>query len=60
METIDNAVAYNPHYKSNCWMCEGHVYTIIFWSKGMAYKLNPIFSKDKSEILRLEIDRDFG
>ena len=26
----------------------------------MAYKLNPIFNKDKSEILRLEIDREFG
>lgn len=59
MEDINAAVAYKPHYKSNCWMCEGHIYTIFFWSKGMAYKLNPIFDKDKSEVLRYEIDKDF-
>ena len=60
MENIDTAVAYNPHYKSNCWMCEGHTYSIIFWSKGMAYKLDPIYDKKKAEILRFEIDKDFG
>ena len=60
METIEDALGYKPHYKNNCWICEGHIYTIIFWSKGMAYKCNPIFNKEKSEILRLEIDMDFS
>ena len=34
--------------------------TIIFWSRGKAYKLNPILNADKSEIIRCEIDKDFG
>ena len=55
-----NAVACPPHYKNNCWICDGHVYSVIFWSKGMAYKLDPLFDKKQSEIVRFEIDRDFG
>ena len=59
METIDDAVSYPAHYKSNCWICEKHVYTIFFWSRGQAFKLNPIYDKERTEILRLEIDKDF-
>jgi len=59
-ESSKNAVACKPHYKNECWMCQGQVYTILFWSKGMCYKLNPIFSKDKSEEIQWAIDRDFG
>ena len=53
-------VGYRPHNKYDCWMCEGHVFSVIFWSKGMAYKMDPIFNKQQSEIVRLEIDQDFG
>ena len=59
-ESSKNAVACKPHYKHNCYICEGHVYCILFWSKGMCYKLDPILSKDKIEEIRFEIDRDFG
>ena len=59
-ESSKNAVACKPHYKNECWFCEGHVYSIIFWSKGMCYKLNPILPKDKTEQIRYEIDSDFG
>ena len=38
-------ITYKPHYKSDCWICDRHVYSLIFWSKGMAYKLDPIFDK---------------
>ena len=59
-ESSKEAVACKPHYKNECWICQGHVYSFLFWSKGMAYKLNPIFSKDKTEEIRWHIDRDFG
>lgn len=60
METVDSAMAYNPHHQSNCWICEKHIYTIIFWSKGMAFKLDPVLNKEQTEILRFEIDKDFS
>ena len=36
------------------------MFSILFWSKAQAYKLNPVLSKDKTEEIRFEIDRDFG
>ena len=59
-ESSKNAVACKSHYKNECWYCEGHVYSIIFWSKAKAYKLNPILSKEKTEIIRQALDFDFG
>ena len=59
-ESSQNAVACKSHYKNECWICEGHVYAILFWSKGMCYKINPILPKDKTEEISFEIDRDFG
>ena len=59
-ESSKNAVACKPHYKNECWMCEGHVYSVLFWSKGMCYKMNPILSSDKTEVIRYTIDEDFG
>ena len=59
-ESSKNAVACKPHYKNECWICEGHVFSILFWSKAMCYKLNPILSKDKTDEIRFEIDREFG
>ena len=55
-----NAVACKPHYKNECWICEGHSYCILFWSKGLCYKMTPIVLADKTEEIRFEIDRDFG
>lgn len=59
-ESSKNAVACNSHYKNDCWFCEGHVYSVIFWSKAMCYKLNPIFNKEKTEVIRYVIDENFG
>lgn len=53
-------MACKPHYKHECWICDGHVYSVLFWSKGMCYKLNPILTKEKTDEIRWEIDRDFG
>jgi len=44
------------HYKNNCWLCEGHVYSVIFWSRGRAYRLNPIFKNQEAEPIRWEVD----
>ena len=59
-ESSKNAVACKTHYKNECWICEGHVYSILFWSKAMCYKLDPVLSREKTEEVRFEIDRDFG
>ena len=58
-ESSKNAVACKPHYKNECWICGGHVFSIIFWSKAQAQKLNPILSPDKTEEIRSEIDHDY-
>ena len=59
-EASEIASGYKPHYKSDCWLTNNHVYSIIFWSRSMAFKLNPIFDKEQTEIVRFEVDRDFG
>ena len=59
-ETSSNAVACRQHYKNDCYACEGHVYCIFFWSKGMCYKLNPILDKQRTRQMMFEIDHDFG
>ena len=41
-------------------MCDNHVYSVIFWSRAYAFKMNPILNKEQTEIVRFEIDRDFG
>ena len=57
-ESSKNAVACKTHYKNECWICEKHVYSVIFWSKAKAYQLNPVLSKEKTDEVRFEIDRD--
>ena len=59
-ESSKNSVECKTHYKHECWICDGHTYSIIFWSRGMCYKINPILPKDKAEKIRFEIDSDFG
>ena len=58
-ESSKNAVACKPHYKNECWIYGGHVFSVLFWSKAQAHKLNPILSKDKVEEIRNEIDREY-
>jgi len=58
-ESSKNAVAYKPHYKNECWICEGHIFSVIFWSKGMCYKLKPILSREKTIEIMFEVDRNF-
>ena len=55
-----SAVSHAYHNKYDCWICEGHVFSVIFWSRGMAYKMDPVLNKEQTEIVRYEIDRDFG
>jgi hypothetical protein len=41
-------------------VCEGAVFSIIFWSRRYAYKLTPLFHSgdgDEAEKIRFEIDR---
>ena len=59
-ESSKNSVACKTHYKNECWICEKHVFSILFWSRAQAFKLDPVLSKDKTEEIRYEIDRDFG
>ena len=59
-ETSINTTELRDHHKHDCWVCEGHVFTIIFWSRGKAFKLDPIFNKDKTEIMRFQIDQDYS
>ena len=44
------------HYKNDCWICDGHVFSVLFWSRGRALRLNPIFNQEDAEPIRFEID----
>ena len=44
------------HYKSECWICDRHIYSILLWSRGRAYVLNPILPKLETEKIKFEID----
>jgi hypothetical protein len=58
-----NMVVPNPnHYKHNCWICEGHVFSIVFWTRKMAQRLAPIFTSNagdgaEAERIGLEVDK---
>ena len=53
-------VSHAYHNKYDCWICEGQIFSVIFWSRGLAYKMDPVLNKEQTEIVRYEIDRDFG
>jgi hypothetical protein len=36
-EAGNRIVPRKTHYKNDCWICEKHVYSVIFWSRGRAY-----------------------
>jgi len=41
-------------------VCEGHVFSIIFWSRKYAYKLTPLFHSgegDEAEKIKFEIEK---
>ena len=44
------------HYKNDCWICEKHIYSILIWSRGRAYILNPILPASETEIVSYQID----
>lgn len=52
------AVPLKKHYKNECWICEKQIYSVLMWSRGRAFVLNPILPSDKSEKLRFEIDAE--
>ena len=45
------------HAKADCWICAKHIYSVLFWSRGKAYKLSPIINKENSSLVCYEIDR---
>lgn len=55
-ESSQATVSNKKHYKNDCWICEKHVYSVILWSRGRAFLLNPVFNKDQSGKLVYEID----
>ena len=59
-ETSEEAVGCRPHYKNECWICDRHVFSVIFWSRAMAFKMTPIFNKEQTEIVRYAIDCDLN
>ena len=59
-ESSNDCVPNLSHYKNDCWVCSGHVYSVIFWSRGRAFTLNPVFKEDEDEPIRWEIDSTLG
>jgi hypothetical protein len=56
-ESSNNKIPSGDHYKHNCWICDCHVFSLIFWSRGRALRINPIFKGEEAEPLRWEIDK---
>ena len=53
------------HYKHQCWLCEGHVFSIIFWSRKNGFRLGPLFTSNsgkgkEAELIKNEIDKYSG
>ena len=55
-QSSNSTIPILKHYKNSCWLCEGHIYSIIFWSRGRAYRLNPIFRGKETDPIRWEVD----
>ena len=50
-ETSQSAVPSKMHYKSDCWICQKHIYSVLLWSRGRAMVLNPIMPATDAEEL---------
>jgi hypothetical protein len=43
-ESSNAAIPNAQHYKHQCWLCDGHVYGVIFWSRKDGFRLGPLFT----------------
>lgn len=48
-EASNTSVPNSQHPKHKCWLCEGHVFSVIFWCRKFAFRLKPIFSSESGE-----------
>jgi len=61
-ESSNTNIPNSLHYKHKCWICDGQVFSLVFWSRKYAFHLKPVFSstngqgKEVQDIL-YEIDR---
>jgi hypothetical protein len=53
-----DSASLRAHYKHNCWICEGQVFSLVFWNKKYANELKPTFSTGDGKAERIcgEID----
>ena len=50
-------MAIQGHPKSECWVCDKHIYSLLLWSRGRAYVLNPILDSEEADVLRLQVNQ---
>ena len=55
-EASEKAVGIKKHYKNDCWVSERHIYSMLLWSRGRAYILNPTMGDSDTERIRALID----
>ena len=61
-ESSDISVPNSQHYKHDCWVCEGHVYSCLFWSKKHAFQIGPLFTSSggrgkEAELIKSAVDK---
>jgi hypothetical protein len=61
-ESSHSVVSNTNHHKNKCWICEGHIFSVIFWSPKYAFRLKPIFSSirgkgKEAEQIKFEIEK---
>jgi hypothetical protein len=56
-ETSNTANEHPSHGKYDCWICAGHVFSVIFWSRKLAFRLTPVLSADNAKAVAFEIDQ---
>ena len=56
-EASNEAVPNKHHSKCECWICAAHIYSVLLWSRGKAYVMNPVMTPEEAEGLRYEIDK---
>jgi hypothetical protein len=49
-------VTAKAHPRYNCWICEKHIYSVLLWSRGQAFMLNPILDESEANMIHVQID----
>jgi hypothetical protein len=55
-ESSQFAVTAKAHPRYNCWICEKHIYSVLLWSRGQAFMLNPILDESEANMIHVQID----